>query len=74
MLYSIELRALFNAPLQLFRTGQTLKAEPAQYSSGFSVDFGSANVNNKFTRQNKWFGSANKKAIFGALFQEFTKA
>gem|GEM_PF-6078603 len=30
------------------------------------VCFGSANVNNKFTRANKRFGSANKKAIFEA--------
>jgi hypothetical protein len=35
------------------------------------VVFGSANVNNKSTPQNKWFGSANKKAIFGGLFLRF---
>jgi hypothetical protein len=32
--------------------------------------FRTANVKNKFTRQNNRFGPADKKAIFGPYFQE----
>jgi hypothetical protein len=70
----LSYECFFSPPNQLFRPNQTLKAGDGQYSSGIAVDFGSANVNNKSTRQNKWFGSANKKAIFGPYFTEFYHA
>ncbi len=40
-----------------------------RFVCGNGVNFGSANVKNKFTQQNKWFCPEYKKAIFGACLQ-----
>jgi hypothetical protein len=61
----------FNGFLELFWSSHTLNSGADPYGSSNPVEFGSANVNNKSTQPNKWFGSANKKAIFGGLLTDF---
>ena len=57
-------------PSLLIRSQMLYSVKLQAHSIDLLSIFRSANVKNKFTQQNNWFGPANKKANFEALYND----